>query len=96
MAGVCVGALTPGVVGSPEIGWQIAPSVGSKQFEGGVAIENARENEVTQGDRVLQWLADDVGQIPAIEPALDRAAQGMQEHQSVSSLARDHNASNPG
>lgn len=61
------------------MGGQIAAAVCGDQCQPGVPVQHPGEDQVGQGDGVLGGLAHRVGQVPAVQALVERAAEGVQE-----------------
>ncbi len=64
-AGTAVAAGAPGMVDPPGIGTEIATAMHGEDPEVRVAFQHAVENQIVQGDRRLQRIADDVVEVEA-------------------------------
>src|SRR6516162_9651996 len=58
------------LVGASRVRGQITAAVGGADFEPGIAIERSLKDQVRQGDRRFEWIADHILEhAVALEPA---------------------------
>lgn len=63
------------------MGGQVAAAVCGDQLQAGMPVQYPGEDEVGQRDGVLGRLPHGVGQVPAVQPLVERAAEGVQEEE---------------
>jgi len=65
------------VVRPADVRGQVAAAVRGDDPQARMAVKDAAEDQVRQRDGVLGWLPDSVGQVPAVEPLVEGAAEWL-------------------
>ena len=58
-----------GVVDAPGISRQQTAAMGDDDLEAGILIEDAAKDQMMHGDRRIEWVADDIGEVVVLEAA---------------------------
>ncbi len=71
--------MLPGMVEAADIGGHIAAAMADQHLEVGMAVKDTAEDEVMEGDGLLQRLADRVDHEEGTEPLAMREPEGMDD-----------------